>query len=116
MEDPENYGPVSLTSGPGKIMEKIILGTIERHFENNAIIRHSQHGFTKGKSCLPNLISFYDKVTHLADEGKAVDVLFLDFSRAFDTVLHSILLDKLSSCGMSRFMVCWVKNWLKGRA
>ena len=79
-EDPGNYRPVSLTSVPGKIME-IILGTIERHLKNNAVIRHSQHGFTKGKSCLTELISFYDKVTHLVDEGKVVDVVFLDFSR-----------------------------------
>ncbi|KAK4807079.1 hypothetical protein QYF61_018420 [Mycteria americana] len=55
-------------------------------------------------------------VTRLVDEGKAVDVAFLDFSEAFDTVPHSILLDKLSNCGMSGFMVHWVKNWLNGRA
>ncbi|KAK4810501.1 hypothetical protein QYF61_004281 [Mycteria americana] len=81
---------------------------------DNAIIRHSQHGCTKGKSCLTNLISFYNKVTCLADEGKA-DVVFLDFRKAFDTVPHSILLDKLSNCEMSRYMVRWVKNWLNGR-
>ena len=71
-EDPGNYRPVSLTSVtsvPGKIMEKIILGTIERHVKNNAIIGHSRHGFPNGKSCLINLISFYDKVTHPVDKG-----------------------------------------------
>ena len=47
---------------------------------------------------------------------KAVEVVFLDFSKALDTVPHSILLDKLSSCGMSRFAVHWVKHWLNGRA
>ncbi|KAK4831136.1 hypothetical protein QYF61_015439 [Mycteria americana] len=59
--------------------------------------------------------SFYVKVTCLVDEGKAVDVVFLDFSKVFDTVPHSILLDKLSNCGMSAFTVLWVKNWLKDR-
>ncbi|KAK4831609.1 LOW QUALITY PROTEIN: hypothetical protein QYF61_018369 [Mycteria americana] len=115
-EDTGNYRPVSLTSVPGKIMERIILGAIERHLKNKAMIKHSQHGFTKGKSCLTNLISFYDKVTRLVDEVKAVDVEVFCFSKAFDTVPHSILLDKLSNCEMSRYTVCCVKNWLKGRA
>jgi len=96
-------------------MEKILVGTTERHLKSNAINRHSQHGFTKGKSCLTNEVSFYDKVIYLADKGKKVDEVFLDFVKTFDTVLHSILLDKLSSCGMNRFMVCWVKNWLNSR-
>jgi len=50
------------------------------------------------------------------DEGKAVDVVFLDINKAFDTVPHSTLLDKMSCSGMNGFMVCWVKNWLKGTA
>ena len=56
-EDPGNYRPVSLTSVPAKIMEKVILGVIEKHLRDNAVIGHSQHGFTSGKSCLTNLIS-----------------------------------------------------------
>ncbi|KAK4815480.1 hypothetical protein QYF61_003016, partial [Mycteria americana] len=86
------------------------------HTKANGIIRHSQHGFIKGKSCLTNWISLYDKVTRLVDEGKAMDVVFLDFSQAFDTVPHSILLDKLSNCEMSRYTLHWVMNRLKGRA
>lgn len=113
-EDSENNRPVSLNSVPGKDMEKIVLGATERQLKNKAVIRHSQHGFMKGKSCLSNLISFYDRVTCL-DEGKAVDVIFLDFSKAFDTIPR-ILLDKCSYCELSRFVLPWVMNWLKGRA
>ncbi|KAK4822072.1 hypothetical protein QYF61_009333 [Mycteria americana] len=115
-EDPGNYRPVSLTSVPGKLMEQIILSAITRHVENNQGIRPSQHGFRKGRSCLTNLISFYDKVTRLVDEGKAVDVVYLDFSKAFDTVSHGILLEKLAAHGLDGCTLRWVKNWLDGRA
>jgi len=70
----------------------------------------------KGRSCLINLISFYDQVTHLADEGKAVDVVCLDCSKAFDTVPHSTLLGKLPAHGMDGCTLRWIKNWLNGRA
>ena len=70
----------------------------------------------KGRSCLTNLISFYDWVTRLTDEGKAVDVVYLDFSKAFDTVSHSILLGKLAARGLDSFTLRWVRNWLEGCA
>ena len=65
---------------------------------------------------MTNLISFYDLVTRLVDEGKAVDVVYLDFSKAFDTVSHSILLQKLADHGLGRYTLGWVENWLEGRA
>jgi len=79
-------------------MEKIILGTVERHLKHNAMIKHSQQGFTKRKSLLTNLISFYDEVICLGDEGKVVDVSSLDFSKAFDTVSQRILNGATSGC------------------
>ncbi|PKU32054.1 rna-directed dna polymerase from mobile element jockey-like [Limosa lapponica baueri] len=84
--------------------------------QDNHVIRPSQHGFMEGRSCLINLFSFYDKVTHLVDEGKAVDIVYLDFSKAFDMVSHSILLDKLPTHGLDWNALHWVKNWLEGRA
>ena len=69
-----------------------------------------------GRSCLTKLISFYDLVTRLVDEGKAVDVVYLDFSKAFDTVSHIILLRKLTVYGLDWCILCWVKNWLESWA
>ncbi|TRZ25772.1 hypothetical protein HGM15179_001358 [Zosterops borbonicus] len=115
-EEPSNYRPVSLTSVPGKITEQFILSVITKHLQDGQGLRPSQHRFRRGRSCLTNLISFYDQVTHLVDAGRAVDVVYLDFSKAFDTVSHSTLLDKLASLGLDRSTLCWVRNWLDGWA
>ncbi|KAK4825548.1 hypothetical protein QYF61_000125 [Mycteria americana] len=109
-EDPGNGRPVSLTSVAGKVMEQTILSAITRHVQDNQVIRPSQHGFMKGKSCLTNLISFYDKVTCLVDEGKAVDVVCLDFSKAFDTVSHRFLLEKLSAHDLDQRSLHWCRG------
>ena len=113
-EDPGNYRPVSLTSVPGKVMEQIISGEIAWHVRGVQGIRPSQHRFMKGRSCLTNLISFYDWVTRLLNEGKAVDVVYLDFSKAFDTVSHRLLLGKLAAHDLDRYTLLWIRNWLEG--
>ncbi|CAM4590882.1 unnamed protein product [Caretta caretta] len=115
-EDPGNYRPVSLTSVPGKIMEQVLKESILKHLHERKVIRNSQHGFTKGRSCLTNLIAFYDEITGSVDEGKAVDVLFLDSSKAFDTVSHSILVSKLRKYGLDECTTRWVESWLDCRA
>ena len=99
-KDLDNYRPVSFTSIPGKVVERFILGTVSRHIKGKRVIRGSQHDFTKGKSCLTNLIAFYEDVTRWTDDVKAVDVAYLDFSKASDTVSHSILAAKLRKCGL----------------
>ncbi|KAJ7425499.1 RNA-directed DNA polymerase from mobile element jockey-like protein [Willisornis vidua] len=97
-------------------MEQFILSAITQHLQDRQGLRRSQNGFRKGRSCLTSLIFFYDQVTHLVDEEKAVDVLYLDLSRAFCIVSYSILLEKLVACGLDRGTHLWFKSWLDGRA
>ncbi|CAM4588845.1 unnamed protein product [Lepidochelys kempii] len=96
-------------------MEQVLKESILKHLEERKVIRNSQHGFTKGKSCLSNLIAFYDEITSV-DEGKAVDTLFLDFSKAFDTVSHSILASKLKKYGRDEWTIRWIESWLDCQA
>ncbi|CAM4575258.1 unnamed protein product [Lepidochelys olivacea] len=92
-------------------MEQVLKESILNHLEVREVIRNSQHGFTKGKSCLTNLIAFYDEITGSVDEGKAVDMLFLDFSKAFDTVSHRILASKLKKYGLHEWTIRWIESW-----
>ena len=85
-----NYRPVSLTSQASKVIEPVLRAAVVSHLESNELIRNSQHRFRKGRSisCLTNLLVFLDKVTGYTDEGYKVDVIYLDFTKAFDKVPH----------------------------
>lgn len=92
---------VSLTSFPGKTEERSArkLLTVTQW---TVVTGGSLHGFTKGKPCLTNLVAFYDETTGRVDEGQAVDVICLDFCKAFDSFSDNILLNKLASSGLDR--------------
>ena len=103
-----NYGPVSLIPVPGNIMEKMMRGVTEKPLKFE-FCQWSQPTQAHEWKVLFNLMSFNDKVTHVVDPGKPVDVILEDFSRAFDTVPHSICLDKMYAYGTDRnIMGGWV--------
>ena len=110
-----NYRPVSLTSLVVKILEKLLKGHIEKHLDDKKILYDSQHGFRKGKSCQTNLLEFMEYITDCIDRGDPVDIIYLDFSKAFDKVPHKRLMQKLSQCGIDGAVHGWIKEWLWNR-
>ncbi|CAM4601877.1 unnamed protein product [Caretta caretta] len=113
--DPGNYRPFSLTSVVCKVLEKFLKEKVVKDIEVNGKWDKIQHGFTKGRSCQTNLISFSEKVTDFLDKGNTVDLIYLDFSKAFDTVPHGELLVKLEKMGINMKIERWIRNWLTGR-
>lgn len=97
-------------------MDQITLSAITWHIQDNQAIRPSQHGFTKGRSCLTNLVSLYDKMTRLVVDRKAAGVVVLDLAKRLVLVSDSLLLEKLATGGLDGCTVCWVKKWLDGQA
>ena len=112
--DPSNYRPVSLTCVIGKLFERLIKKTICDHLERNCLLTPAQHGFREGRSCTTNLLEFLEKVTKAVDSGSPYDVVYYDFSKAFDKVPRERLLVKLAAYGISGKLLDWIRNWLTG--
>ena len=111
----ENYRPVSLTTFFGKVLEKIIKRNIESYLETNGFIGTTQHGFRKGRSCLTNLLICQYNIMCLMDQKIPVDIIYLDFQKAFDKVPHENLIRKVRSFGIEGKLGDWVESWLKNR-
>ena len=111
-----NYRPISLTSQLCRIFESIMREFIVAHLELNESISGTQHGFRKGGSCLSNLLEFLDQVTRSIEEDECVDVIYLDFAKAFDKVPHGRLLEKLDKHGIGGRVWDWIKEWLRDRS
>ncbi|MEW8547929.1 MAG: reverse transcriptase family protein, partial [Candidatus Thiodiazotropha sp.] len=111
----ENYRPISLTSVPGKILEKLIRNAIVEHMTSNELFSKVQHGFVAGRSCITQLLETMEEITELIDNGYDVDVIYLDFCKAFDKVPHKRLLKKLYNYGIVGKIFNWIEDFLSNR-
>ena len=113
--NPANYRPVSLTSHLIKLFEKIIRIKIVDYIEEHNLLRSQQHAFRKYRSCLTQLLIHIDKILEIVGRGSNVDVVYLDFSKAFDKVDHKLLLFKIHQKGIQGKIYTWIANFLRNR-
>ena len=110
-----NFRPISLLSIPGKILEDIISNSIDNHIEAQNLLSDNQWGFRKNHSTEGLLLHLTDTWKWALDNNLKVGVLFIDFRKAFDSVNHTILLQKLKAVGISGNLLSWMGSYLLNR-
>ena len=99
----------------GKILESIIVKHITNHLKTKRLILDTQHGFRRHRSCLTNLLEFFHDAYYDIDKFNAVDIIYLDFQKPFDTVPNKNLLAKVKALGITGKVAAWIEEWLKNR-
>ena len=112
---PVSYRPISLTSVPCKIFERIIKREILSHLRDNSLLTPFQHGFLPGRSCITNMLTVMDSLTQAYDDGKISHAIFIDFAKAFDRVPHDALLFKLERYGIVNQLLSLLRSFLSDR-
>ena len=102
-----NYRPVSLTCISCKLLEHIVSSNVMSHLEAHDILTDAQHGFRRRRSCETQLILTVQDSAQGIEDKQQIDVILLDFSKAFDKVPHRRLLHKLGYYGVRGLFVCW---------
>ena len=110
-----NYRPVSALPVFSKVIERLMYNRLLKYINENKLSYKYQFGFQKGKSTHMALIALIDKISEALENGDCVIGIFLDFSKAFDTIDHSILLQKLSFYGIQGVILSWFENYLSNR-
>ena len=95
----------------GIVLRDHIMDFLVKH----KLINPFQHGFLKARSCLTNVLCFFEEITKWVREWSPVDVIYLDFQKAFDKVPHQRLILKLKSHGMGNSIINRIEQWLTGR-
>ena len=78
---------------------------------SNNLFTNAQHGFIARKSCVTQLLEFMEDITEAIDDGKEVDVIYLDFCKAFGKAPHRRLLKKMQQYGIKGTVLNWVKDF-----
>lgn len=114
--NPLNYRPISLTSVCCKTFERLLCEHLTSYLETNMILSPHQFGFRASRSTMDQLLLVYDNVSKHMDGGHIVDVILFDFSKAFDVVVHSLLIKKLELLGIRGKILHCIHSFLSGRS
>ena len=98
-----------------KLLERLIKDHMVDFLVKHKLLNSSQHGFLKARSCLTNMLCFLEEIIKWIDVGSPVDIIYLDFQKAFDKVPHQRLLLKLKAHGIGDSITDWIKQWLTDR-
>ena len=109
----ENYRPISLLPILSKVLERCVCLRLYNHIKH--LITQSQHGFLRQRSCITQLLSVLHTIGQSLDKNIQTDIIYLDFAKAFDSVDHQFLLQKLKSHGVRGKLYNWFANYLSGR-
>ena len=112
---PENYRPIALTNQISKCIESIIREEILQFLESKGMMDRNQHGSTKGRSTVTQLLEQQMTILNMLEEGANVEIIYLDFAKAYDKLDHGILLRKLFNLGIQGKTWRWIKHWLSNR-
>ena len=110
-----SYRPIALTNHLSKIFEGVIREQILDHLKDNGMDDPTQHGSQKGKSTITQLLAQIDIIFDMLSDGSNVDVVYLDYSRAYDKVDHKVLLSKLYKMGIRGKNLTLITHWLTNR-
>ena len=113
--EPGNYRPVSLTCIACKVLESIIRDVIISHFNDNDLFAVCQHGFRSKRSCMSQLLEVMEDLVTMIENKFPIDIIYLDFRKAFDTVPHERLLKKMEAYGIVGKLLNWVRDFLSNR-
>ena len=115
---PSNYGPISLPSTICKILERIIRKQVFTYLSDNELFNETQHGFRGGRSCLFALLDVFGNIMNMLGKDPSVDMVYLDFAKAFDKVGHGILLHRLKDLGITGnyYLGVWFFHFLSNRS